>query len=339
MVELLQEAVVGLEQRFGPGPTVQQPADPNPRQQSEAELDAASPVDAGQERVGRPPGPELGGNGPGVPLVAVKMVRSRQDRQVLVPRRLPHLLDVTDCGRAAVVDVEAVGAVGGPPAGGRVQEPVGRRGHVGAQLAEYRPVAAEQPLGGLLEPHTSLLRDVVAVWGQSSGEGSAVDRRAGTVGVGITNLPPTPGAPSQLVASPARHLRWRHAGQPSRIPYEVHVIATPSSARPEVASADAASATASRRRLARLRRTAKVAKVVAISDSNGIGIAPASATARTKASNSCFWPLLMPVRDRRTWRRPPRHSSVHWKLCSRASCRSPVTCNNSFGARESPRVW
>ena len=165
VVELLKEDAVALEQRPGPGPAVQQPADPDPGQQSHAQLDAAGPVDAGQEGVGRPPRPELGGDGLGVPLVAIEMVRGRQDRQVLVAGRLPHLLDVADRGRVAVVDVEAVGPVGRSPAGGRVQEPVRRRCHVVALAAEHRPASAEQPLGGLLEPDAGLLGDVVAVPG------------------------------------------------------------------------------------------------------------------------------------------------------------------------------
>ena len=37
--------------------------------------------------------------------------------------------------------------------------------------------------------------------------------------------------------------------------------------------------------------------------------------------------------------RPPRHSSVRWKLCSLATCPSPVAWNCSLGARGSPEVW
>ena len=86
VMELLQEGAVALEQRPGPGPAVEQPADPDPGQQPQAELDAAGPVDAGQERVGGPPRAELRGHGLGVPLVAIEAVGGCQHRQVLVAR-------------------------------------------------------------------------------------------------------------------------------------------------------------------------------------------------------------------------------------------------------------
>jgi hypothetical protein len=184
VVQLLEEHPVAFEQRPGPGPAVQQPADPHPRQQPHPELDAAGPVDAGQERVGRPPGTQLGGGGLGVALVAAEPVGGRQHRQVLVTRRLPDILDVADHGRVAVVDVEAVGPVGGAPAGARVEEPVRGRGHVVALVGEHRPAPGQQPLGGLLEPDAGVLGHLAGAW-VGDGEGRAGGRHRGRVGGGL----------------------------------------------------------------------------------------------------------------------------------------------------------
>ena len=46
---------VVLEQRRRAGPAVEQPADPDPRQQPDAQLDPADPVHAAHRRIGRPP--------------------------------------------------------------------------------------------------------------------------------------------------------------------------------------------------------------------------------------------------------------------------------------------
>ena len=53
--DLVQSLRIVLEQPRSPGPAVQQPADPHPGQQPDAQLDAADPVHAAQRRVRRPP--------------------------------------------------------------------------------------------------------------------------------------------------------------------------------------------------------------------------------------------------------------------------------------------
>ena len=285
VVELPQEGRVALEQRPGPAPAVQQPADPDPGQQAHAELDAAGPVDAGQERVGRPPGAELGGGGLGVALIAAEAVGGGQHGEVLVAGRLPNVLDVADHGRVAEVDVEAVGPVRGPPAGAGVKEPVRGRRHVVAGVGEHLPAPGEQPLGGLLEPDPGLLGDVVGAAGEGGGEVRG-GRQRGRVGAGVGDLPAPPAALGQLVAGPAGHLRRRHAGQSPRVPAEVH--------RPSAGAWPRRAGHGLQAGLARLRRAAKVARVVATSDASGTGMARASATARTNASSSWRWPLSMP---------------------------------------------
>ena len=44
-----------------PGPPIEEPSHPHPRQQADSELEAARPVDTGQERIRCPPGPQLRG--------------------------------------------------------------------------------------------------------------------------------------------------------------------------------------------------------------------------------------------------------------------------------------
>ena len=99
--------LVVLEEVLTLGQLVEQPADPDPGDQPDPELDPAGPVDAGEERVGAPPGPQLVGDGLGVPLVPGEPPRGGQHGQVVVPGQLPDLLDVAGDRLVAVVDGEA----------------------------------------------------------------------------------------------------------------------------------------------------------------------------------------------------------------------------------------
>ena len=90
------------------GPVVEQAADPGQADQPDAELDAAGPVHARQERVLPPPGAELARHPVRVRLVAGQEPGGGQQREVLQPGDLPDLLDVAGLLLRAVVDPEAV---------------------------------------------------------------------------------------------------------------------------------------------------------------------------------------------------------------------------------------
>ena len=101
-------SVVALEQVGDAGPVVEQPPDPGQADQPDADLDAAGPVHAGQERVLAPPGAQLVGHPLGVGLVAGEEPRRGQQREVLQAGDLPDLLDVAGLLLRAVVDPERV---------------------------------------------------------------------------------------------------------------------------------------------------------------------------------------------------------------------------------------
>ena len=125
MMQLTQEVGVVLEQRRNVRPTGEQASHPDPRQQPDPELDAAGPVHAGQERVVAPPGAKLPGRELGIARVRREELGGGEDRELVVPRRLPDILDGANLSDVATVDVERVGGIGRAPAGPRVEEPVG----------------------------------------------------------------------------------------------------------------------------------------------------------------------------------------------------------------------
>jgi hypothetical protein len=147
--KLAAAVLVVLEQVLHLGPLVEKPPDPHPGDQAYAELDPAGPVDAGEQRVLRPPRAELAVDRLGVLLVAGEPVRRRELGQVVVSRELPDLLDVAGHRLVPLVDREREHVAGRPPAGHRIEEPVGF-GKVWPDDAEQGPVAGEDPVTGRL---------------------------------------------------------------------------------------------------------------------------------------------------------------------------------------------
>ncbi len=145
--ELPAALLVVLEQVRHLGPLVQQPADPHPRHEPDAELDPTGPVDARQQRVGGPPRAQLPIDRFGVPLVAGDPVGGRELRQVVVARELPDLLDVAGRRLVPRVDREGEDITRRGDAGHRVPEPVGV-GQIRAYDAEQGPVTGQDPVTG-----------------------------------------------------------------------------------------------------------------------------------------------------------------------------------------------
>ena len=125
VMQLTQEVRVVLEQCRGGRPAGEQSSNPDPRQEPDPELDPAGPVDAGQKGIAPPPGSKLPGREVGITIVRREKVGGGKDRQLVVPRRLPDVLDGADLSDVATVDVEGVGSVGRAPTRSRVEEPVG----------------------------------------------------------------------------------------------------------------------------------------------------------------------------------------------------------------------
>ena len=145
--DLLHREFVALEEAGGARPPVQKAADPGQADQPDADLDAARPVDARQERVIPPPGAQLLVHAAGVGIIVAEEPGRGQEREVLQPGDLPDLLDVPGQLLHAVVDAERVAAGGGAAAGHRVVEPVGRY-QVGPGHAQHLPLAPHKLVRG-----------------------------------------------------------------------------------------------------------------------------------------------------------------------------------------------
>src|SRR5262249_26099684 len=124
-------------------PALKQPPDPGHADQPDANLDAAGPVHAGQERVLLPPGLDLLRYPLRVRVIVAEVPRGREERQMLQPREFPDLLDVPCLLFRAMVDPECVPVARRATAGDWIKKPV-RRDQVGPADAEHVPLALDQ---------------------------------------------------------------------------------------------------------------------------------------------------------------------------------------------------
>ena len=85
-----------LEQVGHARPLIEQTPDPSQADQADPEFEAVCRVDAGEEGVLPPPGPEVIGDPPRVSFVMGEEPGRGQHCQVLQPGKLPDLLDVAD---------------------------------------------------------------------------------------------------------------------------------------------------------------------------------------------------------------------------------------------------
>ncbi len=204
--DLVQRHRVALEKTGRARPAVEQPADPHPGQQPDAQLDAADPVHAAQRWVGRPPRPQVRGHSLGVPLVPGDRVGGGEHGEVLVPGQLPDLLDVPDRVLVAVRHVEGV-APRSPAPGLRVVPPV-RVVQVVADHPEILGVARHQAVRLGDETFRGVRRyRGDRPCGQYRGEPGTGHARAVR-----PRRPPQP--PAHRVARPAADLPRSHPGQP-----------------------------------------------------------------------------------------------------------------------------
>ncbi len=145
--DLPNRQLVLLEQAGDTRPVVQQAPDPGQADQPDADLDAARPVHAGEERVRPAPRAQLVCHPARVPVVPGEVPGGCQQRQVLQPGDLPDLLDVAGLRLRAMVDPERVTVRGRPAAGHRVAEPVGLY-QVGPADPEHLPLAPHELVSG-----------------------------------------------------------------------------------------------------------------------------------------------------------------------------------------------
>ena len=222
VLDLAQRVRVLLEERWRTRPAVEQPADPGPRHEADAQLDAARPVHARQERVGLPPRAQVRGGALGVALVAGEPVGGRQHRQVVVARRLPHVLDVAHHRLVAVRDAERVRLLRGAHARGDVDEPVGIH-VVGALQAEQLPVALHHPVGGVEQRLAGRRGHLVGQAGRQGpgepGHGAGHRQRVDRADRHLTG---GPALLHELVAGPVTDLARRHGPQPGHVPSGLH---------------------------------------------------------------------------------------------------------------------
>ena len=124
MVKLTKECGIVVEQQADTVPAMQQPADPNPRDQPHAEFDTAGPVNARQKWIVAPPGAKLPGNRLGIDFIAGDEIRRRHDRKLMMARRLPDILHRADLVGAPIVDIESIIGLRRPHSGPRIEEPI-----------------------------------------------------------------------------------------------------------------------------------------------------------------------------------------------------------------------
>ena len=268
--DLPQGERVPLEQVGHARPVVEQAPDPGQADQADAELDAAGPVHAGQERVLPPPGAEMVGDPAGVPLVTGEEPGGGQQREVLQPGDLPDLLDVADL---LLPSGDRSGRRSGPdrtggPSPGRGTSRAGPYRSATTPRTSHSPL--EQPLRAGQDGRPGLAGNPRGgARRQDGGEPAVAARRRG---VGRESVPGSPagrttppGAPGHACAMATSAGDIRRAGgayQPSRD----DVALTPAPASRSAGS----------------RRRRSVALVVAIRDSSGIGIGAPARPASTK---------------------------------------------------------
>ena len=208
--DLVQRHRVALEQGGRARPAVEQPADPHPGQQPDAQLDAAGPVHAAQRRVGRPPRPQVLGHPLGVPLVPGDRVGGGEHGEVLVPGRLPDLLDVPDRVLVAVRHVEGVAPGARRPVFGSYHQ------SGSARSSRSTPKNSACPA---ISRSASATRRFAASGGTAAivpAGSTAVNRAPVTLGQSRPRRPPPP--PAHRVARPAADLPRPHPGQPPQVP-------------------------------------------------------------------------------------------------------------------------
>ena len=219
---LVQRQVVTLEEVRHTRPLVQQPPDPGEVDQPDAELDAAGPVDAGQERIGRPPGPQLGGYPLRIGVLPGQIPGGREQRQVLQPIDLPDLLDVAYRGLVPVVDAEGIRlrARTAVPCPGRGTSPApscrrGRRRASPIRRSCIRSASAT----------------MAALAASGTGRGGARrerrseparrrcrGRRRQRATLTRPHLFARPGLAKRLLSDTPGHLAWRHPANPADVP-------------------------------------------------------------------------------------------------------------------------
>ncbi len=168
-VHLLLSIDVGLEERRRSRPSVEEAAHPYPTDEPLGELDPARPVDSGEERVLRPPRPQLGLHRLGVAAVLAREPGGGQQGEVMQPRQLPDLLDIAGFRLGSMVDAEGVLLLRCSQPGDRIEEPIGPD-DVGSHHSEDLPASGEQLVGCRHEPGSNLGRQRFA--------GATAERRA-----------------------------------------------------------------------------------------------------------------------------------------------------------------
>ncbi len=221
-VDLVGGDDVLLEEGGRAGPAFEQPPGPDPRDQADAELDAAAPVDPLADRVGAPPRAEVGGHQLGVPVVAGQPPGAGQDGQVVVAGELPDLLDVPRVAGVAVVDVERGAVRRERSPADRIDRPRRRR-HVVADGPEDLHVPVGDLSGRGDHPFLRRRRQVVEAGQagrreQPDDPGLLPDRRGRR-----PEAAPGPRLLQDAVLDSPADLRRRHALQAPGVPAESRV--------------------------------------------------------------------------------------------------------------------
>ena len=282
-------------------PVVEQPADPHPAHQPDADLDAAGPVHAGQERVRRHHERSWAAttSAYGSSWVSHQAAASTVRWWWRESSQTDLTLPVTVSSRWSMRKASVVSGRGGRSRG-RGTSPGPRRR---SWRAEHLPVAGQQPVGGGDDPTRGRGRDGTRA---ARATGLAIARRGSR-------------APCGPHASPGR--TWRSAQRTCR-----QLVADARDDLLRQTSGGAAGRTTGRTThgatgppRARLSPTAIVARVVATSESRPIGIAapagPPRRTRRARIAGPC------PGRRATAWCRG-RRGSTPWPARSCPAARS-----------------
>lgn len=223
MIKLTLKVRVVVEQGPNARPAVQETPDPDPGDQSDAELDPAGPMHTGQERVVVPPGPKLPGHEFCVARIRGQEIGCSEDGQLVVPRGLPDVFDGADLTDVPAVDIERVGGAGRAQAGPRVEKPVGIARQAIAHPVEKQEPSCERRIGSPEQPRPRLFGKPDDVGGVDRARKSRDrNRQRKCIGLPVPYLTRAPSPHDPGVAQTPLDLRKRHPGKSPGIPCHIH---------------------------------------------------------------------------------------------------------------------
>ncbi len=225
-IELCLKDGIMLEQIRGARPGLQKAAAPHPGYQSYAKLDSADPMRTRKKGIGLPPVAQIARHPVGVSCVARERVGSRQNRQMVMTRRLPDIFEIADARRIAMRIPKSENRLGCANPGGGIEKPV-RLGKVGAIYRKDRPSAVQYRIGRGDERGLTLR--AYGEWlSQRHGRARRDTREVQRIDLAPPQLEASPSELDRTIACPADDFAGRHVRQAPQVPTQLHFRMRPS---------------------------------------------------------------------------------------------------------------